>query len=365
MALSISLLIIVFLQIFFLSILLVAFSRRKEEMNSNFPPASIIVCAHDEEDNLRILVPLLLAQQYPQYEVIIVNDRSNDNTYDYLLEATHLHPNLKMVNVSETPSHINAKKFAVTLAVKAARYEWLVFTDADCRPPSPLWLSNMSKRFAPPVEFVLGVSLYQRLPGFLNSFIRFEAIITAIQYIGWAVLNMPYMGVGRNMAYRKEVFTRNKGFNRHLSVTGGDDDLFVNAHAHKGNTQCVVGADTLVMSTPKATWREFFNQKIRHLAVGKKYKFGHRLVLGVFSLTWILTWFVVLPLAPLLPLRYWILGAFIMRLALFTLLVHKSSRALGSAFESWKTPFLDFIYAFYYLVAAPVALLTKKVRWKN
>jgi cellulose synthase/poly-beta-1,6-N-acetylglucosamine synthase-like glycosyltransferase len=363
--LSIALIVILSVHIFYLALLAGAFFRPLRPPSTPSLPLSVIVCAHDEERNLKELIPLLLAQQYPEYEVIIVDDRSNDNTYDYLLEATKQYSQLKMVKVRDTPAHVNGKKFGITLAVKAARYDWVVFTDADCRPHGTAWLSEMSRRFSQDKSIVLGVSLYQRKPGLLNSFIRFESLLTATQYIGWALLGYPYMGVGRNMAYRKNLFIDNKGFNDHLSVMGGDDDLFVNQHATAQNTTTAIGADALVLSKPKQTWADFYYQKIRHLAVGKKYRGKHKLMLGMFTLTWIFTWLLVAPLAFFSSLWQWVLAVFLVREVLLIILVHKASRRFGEPFESWKTPLLDFIYAFYYLVAGPVALLTKKVRWKN
>ncbi|NOT75874.1 MAG: glycosyltransferase [Cyclobacteriaceae bacterium] len=260
-----------------------------------------MVCAHDEEENIRQLVPLLLRQDYPNFEVIIVEDRSNDGTYDYLLEATKENSKLKMVRVRHLPEHINGKKFALTLGIKAATNDWVLLTDADCRPTSDLWIQSMASNFQQGKEIVIGYSPYSKEDSYLNSFIRFESLVTAIQFIGWALLGKPYMGVGRNLAYRKDLFLTNKGFNKHLPVTGGDDDLFVNEHATKLNTVVSIGKDSLIPSEPKKTWKAFFYQKLRHLSVGKRYKFSDKILLGIFSLSWVLSWVVVLPLIFILP----------------------------------------------------------------
>jgi len=123
-------------QLVYLCLLALSFVRNKPLIKSEPKPVSIIVCAHDEEQNLRQLVPLLLQQDHPEFEIIVVEDRCNDGTYDYLRELTRQHANLRMVRVQFKPEHINGKKFALTLGIKAARYEHLLFTDADCRPAS-------------------------------------------------------------------------------------------------------------------------------------------------------------------------------------------------------------------------------------
>ncbi len=362
-----SILCFVALGIQIISFIFLLFAFRKTDGRSTTPqvPVSLIICAHDEEENIRELVPLLLQQEYPQFEVIIVEDRCNDETYDYLLQATKEDTRLKMVRVTQKPEHINGKKFALTLGIKAAKNNWVLLTDADCRPASNQWIARMAERFEEPAKLVLGFSPYFKTTGLLNAFIRFESLLTGIQFIGMALMGKPYMGVGRNLAYRKALFLENKGFNSHLDVVGGDDDLFVNQHATKESTVVSIGEEALIFSKPKITWREFLYQKFRHLSVGKRYKFSDKIVLSLFSLSWILTWFIVLPGLFFLSAAKVLLGLFLIRWILLMVLMHYGPKKMGSKFEVWKVPFLDFMYAFYYLVTGAKALLVKKVKWKN
>lgn len=352
-------------QIIYFTLFLLAFRKSDKPVSLERPGVSVIVAAHDEEENLLELVPLLLSQNYAEFEVIIVEDRSNDGTYDYLLQATKENEKLKMVRVTHKPDHINGKKFALTLGIKSARYDWLLFTDADCRPVSLNWIASMAHQFQEGKKIVIGFSPYIKTGGLLNSFIRFESYLTGIQFVGLALLGKPYMGVGRNLAYSKELFLSNKGFNSHLGITGGDDDLFVNQHATKGNTAVNIGNEATVFSKPKTTWGDFLHQKFRHLSVGKRYKFFDKIILSLFSFTWLLTWFFVVPVMVLFPLQQTVLIVFLMRMILLTVSFHFLPRKLGDSFEAWKSPFLDFMYAFYYLVTGAKALLVKKVRWKN
>jgi glycosyltransferase involved in cell wall biosynthesis len=353
------------LQLIYLVVFLLAFSKDYRSVVTNSPASvSVIVCAHDEEENLRQLLPILLAQNHPNYEVIIVDDRSNDGTRDMLLRMTADNPKLRMVTIRETPKHMNGKKFALTMGIKAAKNDWILLTDADCR-PGQNWINGMSQNFIDGKNIVIGFSPYENHPGVLNSFIRFESFLTAIQYFGFAILGRPYMGVGRNLSYKRDLFLGSKGFNDHLGVMGGDDDLFVNQHATAATTAVASGAGVVVRSVPKRTWTEFFYQKLRHLSVGRRYKSGDRLLLGTFTVTWILWPFTMIAL-PFLGIYSAILGGMILlRWIMLVALFGSAQRRLGEPFEVWKVPFLDFIYAFYYLVAGPIALVTKRVRWKN
>lgn len=351
--------------------------KRSAPSHDGQVPVSVVVCAHDEAENLRELVPLLLSQDHPDFEVIIVNDRSNDSTFDYLLAETKSDPRLRMVDVKSTPERVNGKKYGLTLGIKAATHEWILLTDADCRPVGNQWIRSMSRRFVEGTDFVIGFSPYMWRKGFLNLFIRFETLLTAIQYFAFGWMRNPYMGVGRNLAYRKSLFLEQKGFNNYLHVTGGDDDLFVNMHARGKNTQMEISEESQVLSFPKSTWRSYREQKVRHLSVGKRYRFSHRFLLGLFSTSWIFTWLtwivLVVWMAPSLtgspfwrnPETYLIVLPFVLRWIVLILLFRGMLRKASLGFALWTLPVLDFIYAIHYLSTGLLALTTKKIRWRN
>lgn len=322
-----------------------------------------MVCAHDEESNLRILVPLLLQQDYALFEIILVEDRCNDGTYDYLLALTAAEPKVKMVRVVVKPDHVNGKKFAITLGVKAAKYDWVLLTDADCR-PGRQWLKVMAQAMVEPTQIVLGYSPYQRKRGLLNSFVRFETLVTGIQMMGLANIGWPYMGVGRNLAYTKKLFLDTKGFNDHLAVTGGDDDLFVNKHARQVRVATVLAPEASVPSVPKQSWSAFLTQKTRHLSVGKHYRLADKFVLGLFQLASLSgLWGGAALLCT--PLWMYGLSLLLFRWVLMAGTMLSFEKRTADAPTWWHLPLLDFIYSFYYLVTGLRAMATHKVRWKN
>ncbi len=325
---------------------------------------SIIVCAHDEESNLKELIPLLLAQDYPSFEVIIVDDRSNDDTYDYLLELKTNTPKLKMVRVESAPGNMNGKKYGLTLGVKAASHDLLLLTDADCRPASDKWVAEMAKGFrSDSIQFVLGYSPYKTEKGLLNNFIQWETSITAINYLGSAGLGGAFMGVGRNLAYRKSYFLNNKGFNAHMKVTGGDDDLYVNAHANSKNTVAIVAPEALVYSVPKKTFSSYWKQKLRHLSVGKRYKAGDKINLGLWSFSQIGFWVSLLILAFSNTQPYWVLGGFLGREVVTVGLLSYFHRLTGHRFSYWAIPVIDLFYGVYLLIVGGRATFAKQVTW--
>lgn len=351
------------IQIIYYLIFLIGFYRYKHQKSNGRSPVSIVIAAHDEEDNLRRLLPKLYAQHYPEFEIIVIEDRSNDNTYDLLLEETKKEPCLKMVKVNHTPENFNGKKYALTLGIKAAKHDLILLTDADCEPNNDNWIATMAGGFDEKSQFNLGFSYYTETKGFLNYFIRFETLWTAIQYLGLALSGKPYMGVGRNLMYRKSLFINKKGFNPYLGVTGGDDDLFVNQHARKRNTLVTIGEDALVYSQPKTSWKSLFRQKVRHLSVGKYYKAADKIILGIFSLTQILFWLILTILFSLRIELYIVAGCFLIRTLMIYLTFNIGRRKLGVRFNLAGLVFLDMVFVIYYIFTGATALFTKRVRW--
>jgi biofilm PGA synthesis N-glycosyltransferase PgaC len=326
---------------------------------------SVIVCAHNELSNLEKLIPAIFQQEYPQFELVVVDDRSSDGSDDFLKAAQQNYPGLKIVRIDQTPPHFTAKKYALTMGIKHAKKDLLVFTDADCMPASPQWLANLARPFAREgVEITLGFSQYQHEKGFLNSFIRFETQLTGLMYLGAAMAGRPYMGVGRNLAYRKSFFLEKKGFLKHRTLNGGDDDLFVNQNANKENTRVSIGKEALVYSIPKRSVKEWYRQKLRHMVIGKWYNKRTKWRLGLFTAVHLLFWITFVALLSLWIEPYWVMGGFLIRtISLYWVLI-AGSKKLGAEYSTWYILLLDFLLVFYYVFIGLAALFTNKITWK-
>jgi poly-beta-1,6-N-acetyl-D-glucosamine synthase len=287
---------------------------RHPEKNSSTPPLTVIICARNEAENLRNFLPSVLEQDYPEFEVIVVNDCSEDNSDEVLGELLKKYPNLKISAINKDPKFTHNKKFAQFIGIKAATHNILLFTDADCHPVSARWISHMVSDFAEETEFVLGYGGFLKEKGLLNSYIRYDCMFIAMQYFGMAVRGIPYMGVGRNLAYRKDVFFRNKGFGAYSHIISGDDDLFVNANASSSGTRVEFCHESHTRSVPAATTGEWVKQKHRHLTTAKFYRLRDRFLLSLepFSRILFYSLFIIL----LLNLFLWpyLLGVFGLRL---------------------------------------------------
>lgn len=263
-----------------------AFFKKPAFDSSREQPVSVVVCARDEAYNLSKNLPGLLVQDYKTtHEVVVVDDNSQDESR-YLLEELHRQfRHLNIIELKQEAILIPGKKFPLSMGIKSAKYEIVLLTDADCVPASEHWISRMQMPFRDGTEIVLGYGAYHKRKGFLNKLIRFETFHTALQYLSFALAGIPYMGVGRNLAYRREVFFRHKGFSSHNHIPGGDDDLFINMAANAQNTKIMVDKEAHTLSTPHRKFGDWYRQKTRHYSTSRHYKPLHKFLLGLYSLS--------------------------------------------------------------------------------
>jgi glycosyltransferase involved in cell wall biosynthesis len=267
----------------------VAAYQPTEREHSQQHPVSVIICARDEDENLARNLPGVLVQSYATtHEVIVVDDNSIDDSKYILAELQKTFKKLQIVRLIQEAKMIPGKKFPLSIGIKESKFEVLLLTDADCVPATEHWMFKMQDAFAHGIEVVLGYGAYHKQPGFLNKAIRFETFHTALQYFSYALAGKPYMGVGRNLAYKKDLFFRNKGFSSINHIPSGDDDLFINRVAHKHNTAVVLDPDAFTLSQTKQTWKDWMRQKRRHYSTGKYYKGSHKFLLGLYTFTFFL-----------------------------------------------------------------------------
>lgn len=355
------------IQFFFFVIVSMAIFLYKKPRRDDYEikEVSIVISAKNEFENLKKLIPLLLNQQFQSFELIIVDDKSTDESYDYLIELEQKEDSVKLVRIDSTPDHINNKKYALTLGIRAANHDHILLTDADCFPESDLWINEMISGFNTDKKiFVIGYSQYYKTSGLLNTFITYETMLTAVQYIGIGLLGNPYMSVGRNMAYRKSFFLEKNGFGKHQKIVGGDDDLFVNQHANRKNASFILSPESTSYSNPKTKLSEFILQKTRHMSVGKYYRIADKLVLGLLSMSKIVFWFSFFAAILSVYQTYFVLGSFLLVMVSLLSALLSLKKITGDKSKIWLLPILDFLYIFYYISTGLKVFFTKKVRWK-
>ncbi|MEP7166254.1 MAG: glycosyltransferase [Ferruginibacter sp.] len=341
-----------------------SFYKEKAKTNSRTNAVSVIICARDEAENLAKNLPGSLVQEYKTtHEVIVVNDNSFDESKYILEEFKRTFKQLQIVELTQEAKMIPGKKFPLSIGIKSSKYEILLLTDADCVPASEHWIDSMQNVYDDATEIVLGYGAYYKKKGFLNKLIRWETFHAAIQYLSYALAGTPYMGVGRNLSYKKTIFFRHKGFSAHNNIPGGDDDLFISAAANRRNTRINIDKDSFTLSSPPITWSQWLAQKKRHYTTSKYYKPIHKFLLSLYAVSH----FLFYPLLALTCIFYnwqYALIAFGLRFIIQVIVYTKTMTKLGEKDLLPLFLFFDIWMFFYYIIYAPALLKKPKPTWK-
>lgn len=361
-----SFVVIVSIQVIYYGILFGSFAFSKPKKGTpNTTPVSVIICAKNEAENLSTFLPSILNQNHSNYQVVLINDASQDNTLEVMEYFSELHSNIKIVNVKNIEAFWGNKKYALTLGIKASANDLLLFTDADCKPVSPEWINQMTSHFGNKKTIVLGYGAYNKIKNsFLNKLIRYETLLTATQYFSFANLGIPYMGVGRNLAYNKDEFYKTNGFIKHINVRSGDDDLFINEAANSKNTTICFHKNSFTLSKPKTTYSDWFKQKRRHVSTANLYQLKHKILLSVFYASQLLFWIVSIVLLSTLFMWKFVVALIIIRLVFQFLAIGFSAKKLKETDVLLLLPFLELFLVGFQLTIFITNLISKPTHWK-
>ncbi|MGB8191145.1 MAG: glycosyltransferase [Chitinophagaceae bacterium] len=341
----------------------IAFFTPTEKNKSQTHPVSVIVCARDEAANLARNLPGVLVQTYPTtHEVIVVNDNSVDESKYIIAELQKSFKNLQHVQLTHEAKGIPGKKYPLSIGIKEARHEIVLLTDADCVPATEHWIQKMQEGYEEGIEVVIGYGAYHKKPGLLNKLIRFETFQSALQYLSFAQAGIPYMGVGRNLSYKKGLFFKVKGFSSMNHIPSGDDDLFINKVATRQNTAIVIDPDAVILSEPKKTFRDWFHQKTRHFTTARFYRPLHKLLLGLYTFSQ----FLLYPafIGALLLFDWRIASAvFAVRMISYFSVYTRALKKLGEADLAGWLPLMDVWQFFYYIIFAPALWKKPRPTW--
>ena len=342
----------------------IAFYKPKQKTSTRQHPVSVIICARDEDENLARNLPGVLVQNYKStFEVVAVNHNSLDDSKYILQELKKTFKSLNVIELTQEAKLISGKKYPLSIGIRESKHEVLLLTDADCVPASEFWIQKMQDAYDDDTEIVLAYGAYQKRPGILNKLIRFETFHTALQYLSYALAGIPYMGVGRNLSYKKGLFIRNKGFSSINHIPSGDDDLFINKVATKKNTAVMIDPEAVTRSIPKRTWKEWRKQKARHYTTAKFYKSKHKFLLGMY----VTTQFLFYPLFIGTIIFYswkFAIGLLAVKLTIQGLVYYRSMKKMEEK-DLWPWFILLDVWMFFYYIVFASSLWKKPKRIWN
>jgi glycosyltransferase involved in cell wall biosynthesis len=338
-----------------------AFYRHKN-IESQQPPVSVIITSHSELNFLGNNLPFILQQDYPKFEVVVVNDNSDDDTSDFLTQLSLETPNLQVVELKQSLNWFKGKKFPLSIGIKSAKYDFVVLTDADCHPVSSSWLNEIVSTCKPNTEIVLGYSTFATTSK-INRLLRFAAFYDALFFLSMALSGMPFKGNGKNLSYKRQLFYRQKGFISHYIIKAGDDELFVNRAAKKRNTEVMISRGSRIISQKPISFGGWLKKEKTRLSLRRHFRFSHRFLLSLFALTGLLfyglfatllvlgvSWIILVPVLLLRVISQWVLfGQGLKKLS-------ENGLWFLSPFFEMFIMLVDFILWF-------IILFTKKNKW--
>lgn len=278
--------------------------KKKDIDTNNYPPLSVIITVKKVPRKLNRNLPYILNQDYPNFEVIIVNENLDEETNEEIIKLQQTHKNLHQTFIPDSTRYVSTKKLAITLGIRASHYDWLVFTEIDSHPISNQWLKKMSRNFTDGTDIVIGYSNYEKKKGEFTRYITFDTLLFSMRYLGSALLKCPYTGFGRNLCYRRDLFNESKGFSSYLQLQRGEDDLFINTTASSTNTKVETSPESIIkIEVPEIqTWKE---EKMSYAVTSHFYKGFSKYFMGFESC-----------------IRYIFLFSFVVNLILF---IHESN----------------------------------------
>lgn len=326
-------------------------------------PVSVVICARNEARALERLIPRLMEQDHKEFEVVVVNDRSDDDTWEVLQWMKPDVPRLRPVNIQADERFNYGKKIALGVGLRSAKHPQVLLTDADCMPAGPDWISTMAAGFHNGRKIVIGHSPYARAGGLTNVLERYDGIVKTMQYMGFAMAGAPYMGVGRNLGYSSELFFNAHGSRHHGHLMSGDDDLFINEVARAGNTAVVADPRSFMATRPTPDLATWWRRKRRHYTTAAHYRFLHQVLLLLLPLARTVFWAALVWLAVRGAWHEVAIGLGAQLLVLQPVVI-AAMRRLGAGALAWCALPLEWLFLFLDPLLYTSTILVKPERWK-
>ena len=267
-----------------------------DAVTSSLPPVtffSVIIPARNESTYIRACLQSVVNNSYPGdlFEIIVVDDHSEDDTAQQVLELQSTYPQISLLRLQDYPDWVTTqayKKKAIELAISKSKGSWIVTTDADGEVPVN-WLlqfDNYIQKNEP--VFVAAPVMYYSRGGLLQVFQQLDFM--SLQGITAASVSAGFHSMcnGANLAYRKDIFWSVGGFAGHEHLASGDDMLLM--HRIKASYPNQIGyifsRDSMVLTEPAASWGTFFQQRIRWASKAESYR--EKKIFGVLLGVWLL-----------------------------------------------------------------------------
>lgn len=319
-------------------------SDNDAESKANRPGFSVIISVHDNAMEIERNLPAFLEQKYSgNFEVVVIDESSTDETSDVLKRFKNKYANLYTTFIPASSHYLSRRKLSLTIGVKAAKYEWLIFTGSDCRPASDQWLETMASHCNG--DLILGETRYEEEA---SDYVRLDNIKSWFRQLRAAQKSTAYAYSGRNLAMRRELFMKNYGFLKNLKYLRGEYDFIANEYSTPYNTETATEDEArIIRDAPTSKgWindKLFFIETTRHLQRGLSYRLPvmidnmllHSTLLlhiAAIALSAVMGMYVITAVVAVSLLLGYLLRV---------LISSRAMKAISETVPAWKIPFLD------------------------
>lgn len=343
----------------------VGLKKKKAKVNNEKYSVSVVICIQNESKNLEEKLPIVLEQEYPNFEVVIVNEESEYNSYNkqVLRALSQVYSNLQIVNIPNNINYFQGKKFPISLGIKTAKNDIIILTDDDTMPTCYTWIDEIVERFTKGKEIVIGYTAIETKKGLLNSLIQYDNHTIALNYLGNAILGNPYMGRGKNLAFKRDLFFRQGGYISHYVIPVGEDDIFINKVTTKKNTGFVLSKDSINLCKTRNTFRDFKMDKKKLILSQKHFKLKDRFIIDLIPFTTFLIYLLFgFAIYINIPWQY-LITAIIIRYIVQIIIYYRTIKALGTKKIAIFAPLFELFFMFYNTIIRINTLTSKGKKW--
>jgi len=327
---------------------------RKKIQHSTAAPLSLIYTVRNEETRLKNNMAPVLSINGVDFEVIVVDDFSQDNSFQVLGMLRGRSDRLKVSTLQQETRF--STKMAQNLALKAASFEWILTVPISYENASIEWISGISNALDFNKTVVLSYCSAQNSGGFINRIYRIENYLSFTKSVGYILNNFPFVYSEENVAFQKKKYFEIGGHGLKISEQYANLELLINFFIRKKTTSILFESVTAIKKTEDLIWNDYLDILKKSLRIEKHLSGSKKAMLAFDEITKLLfppvTVVVIILLFDLWPLfSALLLIMFIARLVIIKIMQNRLNERkifISSLLYDLIVPYFKLFYRWYF-----------------
>ncbi len=281
----------------YLLVFILRVTLQKSSPAGKIHPMSLLITFRNEEANLKDNLPSLFENGNNAYEVVAVDNCSQDNSLDVLTSLKNEHPNLRISSLRQFTFH--SDKMAHNIALKAACHDWVTVIPPSINVTGKEWLREISSRLDTDNQVSVGYSNIAPKSSFFNLLFRCELFFQQLKSFGFIVNRLPFVISQENVVFNKQQYFNVGGFRGKINEPFAKLELVINSFIRKAPVSLILTKETAVYRKEDITWKDYVELLKKEEIVRKHLPPGIRFLLILYE--WIFLLFA--PIAVVLLVR--------------------------------------------------------------